>query len=316
VPMNEMTLTRPLPADQNPALVYVASLPSKTGQRTQAQALRVVAEILDGDVRHLRWSALRYQHTAAIRSKLISQYAPATVNKILAALRGCLRACWRLGQMSAEDYQRAIDLRPVSGETLPAGRELSSGEILALMQACQRDKTPAGTRDAAMIALLYAAGLRRAEIVALNLADADISTGRLIVRGKRSKERTAYLNNGALDALADWLALRGEFDGPLFVPINRGARVLSSRLSNQAVYNVLLKRGAEAMVDNFSPHDLRRTFISDLLDKGADIATVSKMAGHANVQTTARYDRRPEEAKQKAASLLHVPYKRRKNEAG
>jgi site-specific recombinase XerD len=310
--VNDLALTNPLPADQNPALVYVAGLPSKSGQRTQAQALRLVAEMLGGDVRHVRWSALRYQHTAAIRSQLIGRYPPATVNRILAALRGCLRACWRLGQMPAEDFQRAIDLHPLSGETLPAGRELSSGEILALMQACQRDKTTAGTRDAAMIALLYAVGLRRAEIVALNLADADTGTGRLVVHGKRSKERTAYLNNGALDALGDWLAIRGRSDAPLFVPINRGGHVASSRLSTQAVYNMLLKRGSEAAVDNFSPHDLRRTFISDLLDKGADLATVSKMAGHANVQTTVRYDRRPEEAKQKAAGLLHVPYKRKR----
>ena len=87
---------------------------------------------------------------------------------------------------------------------------------------------------------------------------------------------------------------------------------MGKRLTSQAVYGMLSKRAKSANVKEFSPHDLRRTFISDLLDKGADIATVAKMAGHKDVRTTMRYDRRQDEAKQRAAKLLHVPYTKRK----
>ena len=83
-------------------------------------------------------------------------------------------------------------------------------------------------------------------------------------------------------------------------------------LTSQAVYNMLNKRAQQAGIKNFSPQDIRRTFISHLLDAGADIATVAKMAGHANIQTTARYDRRPEDVSKKAAELLHVPYNTQK----
>jgi site-specific recombinase XerD len=202
----QLILDKPQPPDRNPAAVYIASLAAEAGQRTQAQALRVIAKIFETDINHLRWASLRHQHTNAIRAKIARTYKPATANKILSALRRTLRQAWLLGQMTAEEYSRAIELKPVTGETRPTGRELSQDEILALMNACQDDHTPAGIRDAAIIGIMYTAGLRRDEVVRLSVSDFDPSTGMLMIHGRRNMQRTVYIANGAAAALKDWMA--------------------------------------------------------------------------------------------------------------
>lgn len=257
------------------------------------------------------WGALRYQHVAAIRAELANRYAPATANKMLSALRGVLREAWRLGYVDAANYHRAADVEPVRGERLPRGRALASGELRALFAACARDALPVrAARDAALVSVLYGVGLRRAEAAGLELADYDLGNGELRVRGKGDKQRVGYAAGGAREALEAWLELRGDEPGPLLCRVNKGGRLELAPISEQAVYAILRRLAKSADVASFSPHDLRRTFVSDLLDAGADIAAVQRLAGHANVQTTARYDRRGEHAKRKAAELLHVPYVR------
>lgn len=298
--------------DRNPAAVYLAQL-SPRSRRTMRGALEQIAVILSNGkagALAIEWGALRFQHTAAIRSQLAQAYKASYANLALAALRGVLGAAFRLGQMSAEDYARAKDVQAVRGETLPRGRALTAGEIAALFDACADDATPSGARDAALLALLRL-GLRRAEVCGLEIGDFDASKGELVVRGKGNKERTAYLEGGARAALDDWLRVRGGGAGALLLPVTKGGDVECRALKPQAIYNALGKRAQQAGVRDISPHDWRRTFVSDLLDAGADIATVQRMAGHANVTTTARYDRRGEVAKQKATGLLHVPYRAR-----
>jgi site-specific recombinase XerD len=253
-------------------------------------------------------AALRYQHTTAVRGRLLDRYAPATANRMLSAVRGVMEQTWLLDQMSAEDYHRAARLSSVTGETLPAGRELLAEEIAALIQNCIEDGSPIGTRHATIISILFGAGLRREEITKLNLDDYKPEDAKLVIRGKRPKQCIAYLGDGALAALMDRLELRGKDAGPLFVPMKRGATLHHGRrLSPQSIYYLLKVRATKAGVKPFTPHDLRRTFVSRLLGAGVDIAIVAKMTGHSNIQTTARYDRRPEETKQRAAKLLQIP---------
>ena len=311
--MNEIVLRtdqRPaLRADEHPVNVYLARLRSPQSRRTMLQALNWIAAQDGRDAFTLEWAQLRYQHTNAIAALLAEKFAPATANKMLAALRGVLRECWRLGQMSAEDYQRTTDIKleRVKTQDAAAGRALTQGEIQALVNVCKADKSASGARDAALIAVLFF-GLRRAEVVALDRNDYTQDTGALFVKGTKGRDRTVYVTAGAKTALDAWLTTRGAKSGPLFVRIRRGGHLVYERLTTQAIYTILRERAQQADVAEFSPHDFRRTFVGELLERGADIATVAKLAGHADVKTTARYDRRGEESKRKAAELLHFPF--------
>ena len=158
-----------------------------------------------------------------------------------------------------------------------------------------------------------AAGCAGAELAALDVEDyvagAEAGLGTLKVQGKLNKARSVPVVGGAAEALTDWLQIHPASTGPLFVRVLRGGHIVAdARLTTQAIYHILDLRVKEAGLNACSPHDMRRTFVGDLLEAGADIATVQKLAGHASVITTARYDRRGEATKRKAAQMLHVPY--------
>lgn len=302
------------PADRHPAAAYLARLAS-SGARSQAAGLKRIAQFLSGgrlDTRSLPWHEVRYQHAAAVRSWLAGTVAPATANTYLAALRGVMKECWRLGYIDGEAWQRIADVEPVRGQRMLTGRALDGGELKALFDNMADSDSLTARRDAAAMALMYSSGgIRRSELVALDLSDFDAESGRLVVRGKGNKERAVYLTNGAADALADWLAVRGDEPGPLLRTVMKDRATIGGRMSASTVAQLCRRRAEAAGVKAFSPHDLRRTSISDLLDLTGDLSLVSELAGHSNPATTRRYDRRPEARRQRAAQTLRVPFNRR-----
>jgi integrase len=304
--------------ERNPLRVYLARLGA--GSRpTMAEALERIARIASGgtlEAEAFPWHLLRYQHVTAVRTALMGSVSertgkplgPATVNKALSALRGVLREAWRLGLMSAEDLARATDFAPVRGSTVLRGRALASHEVAALFHVCSQDSTAAGPRDAVILALGVAAGLRRAEIASLDLADLDLGRELVRVHGKGRKLREVPVKNGTLDALRAWLACRGYEPGPLVCPVRKGGRVELRRLAPQAILRVCEKRAQEAGIKEFAAHDLRRTYISALLDQGVDLSVASELAGHSSPSATKRCDRRGERARHAAAETIVVPY--------
>jgi len=308
-----LALVEPLPLTQHPAAVYLGFL-SPGSRPTMRQALDAIASLLtDGqcDAMSLDWAALRYQHTAAVQTALSFQHSTATTRKMMCALRRVLSEALRLDLMDATDYAKAVDLPKIKTTTKLRGRALTAAEIAALFEVCTSDPTPAGARDAALIAILRGAGLRRAEVVLLEKRDFNANARALEIRGgKGNKDRTVYLPGAACELVVDWLTLRGIEPGALLYPVTKGGRLLKRHMTPQAVLMIVRKRALEAGVTSFSPHDFRRTFCSDLLDAGIDIVTVAKLAGHSSPVTTAKYDRRGEETKRMAVERLEIPTKR------
>ena len=307
---------KPDTALPSPAQAYLNSL-SPAGKRTQATALNNLAYIFsDGkssDALTFPWHLLRYENTSGLSAHMVDiGYAKATVNKHLVALRRVLEEAFRLGLYTDyNDYYRAAGVRSLRVESLPRGRSLAMRELEQLVSACQSDQANPhlGVRDTAIITLMYACGLRRQETVDLNLADLDLENQKIRILGKGSKQRFVYLSQDALPAIEAWLHIRGRQLGPLFTRIGKAGKVSLKRLSAQAVYYILKTRQKEAGVASFSPHDLRRTTITDMLEADIDVLTVSAIAGHVSADTTRRYDKRPEDTKRAAAEKLRSPFK-------
>ncbi len=295
-------------AKTSPMSVYLSQLDSVHSKRTMRNALTLIATMCGHEGEAMPWHRLRYEHTQAIRAALIEHYpSPNSVNVALSGLRRVLRVSWRKELMTADEYQRASDVARARGSRVLRGRAIEAGEMLSMFRSCDPDTTM-GARNAALLALLFGGGLRRDEVASAKLEDYEPVTGELRVVGKGNKERIVPLVVGARAALSHWLSVRGDEPGPLLLPCRRDGVLLMRRLSTQGVYVIQKRVAGEADVEKCSPHDFRRTFISELIDKSGDIFAVAGVAGHEHIQTTEIYDRRPEEKKRRVVELLHVPF--------
>jgi len=214
--------------------------------------------------------------------------APRTVARRLSALRQFYRFLVGEG-VRADDPTAAVD-SPRQGSTFP--KLLSEQEVERLLAAAHAREGVAGLRLAALVELLYATGLRVSELVSLPRASIARDPRVLVVRGKGGKERMVPLSQPARDAVARLCAARRPMDGGaggtkwLFPSKGR-----QGHMARQRVARMLKELALDAGIDpaKVSPHVLRHAFASHLLDHGADLRSLQKMLGHADISTTQIY---------------------------
>ena len=214
------------------------------------------------------------------------QYAKTTIARRLACLRSFFRYCAR-EKLTTSNPAKALRT-PRTGRKLPSF--LTTQQTVALIEAPPSDE-PSGLRDRAMLETMYSAGLRVAELVGLNLSDWDQDANVLRVRGKGRKERIAPVGSHASTALHEWIAVR-EVAGDAG-PEDREAVFLNrfgKRLTTRSVGRMLEKYvKANGLDSKTSPHSLRHTFATHMLDGGADLRSVQELLGHKSLTTTQIY---------------------------
>ena len=281
---------------EDPVQIYLSTLSPGASRSTMEGVLGQAARWIWGeeaDAHSAPWSEIDYARLAAYRQHLVSTRSPSTARKVLAALRGVLKACWATGAMSTDAYHRAIAVPPVKGRRLPAGHVVTLEEVKATLKACARDTRDVGRRDAALIALAYTSGLRRFELAGLDVGDLDLQSRSMTVHGKGDQQRLVPIPRAAIPHLEAWLEARGPDRGPLFRGCDRRGNLQSAGgLSDAAVWAAIDRRSRQAGVRRFAPHDCRRSTATMLLEQGEDLGTVKRILGHRDVSTTLLYDRR------------------------
>lgn len=292
---------------RNPADEYLEGLSSKRSAVTMRSCLNRMAKMFGHEsFLDCEWGAMRRLHCQRVLQTLKSEeLAPATINVYLACMKGVARAAWVADLMPQSAYLKISDMTAIRYERLPVGRALTLRECKRLLAACE-DGTVCGIRDKAILALMMGCGLRRTEVVELAYTNWNQKAGTLTLIGKGNKERCVYLPDDLQGVLADWSAKRGNKDGPMFWRLKLGSPNLfvETGLHPCSIYRVIKARGGHANLADLTPHDLRRTFATRMLENGCDLFLLQRAMGHASVTTTARYDRRTEKSREKVCRGL------------
>jgi len=232
---------------------------------------------------------------AVLRNSGLSK---STIARKLAAVRSFYRFLVRIGKLEASPV--SVVRTPRQDKRLPKCLDIEQIEALLAAPDCD---TLLGARDKAIIETIYSAGLRVSELVALNIEDLDEFSEVLRIAGKGKKERLCPLGSKAIEAIGHYLPMRraGQ-SGPLF--INRHGTRISDRSVRRKLDKYLLAAGIDPGV---SPHTLRHSFATHMLNAGADLRSVQELLGHSSLSTTQIYThlttRRLKEVYQKAHPL-------------
>ena len=320
----------------NPVHVYLANFGSQRSVVNIKSRLDGFARFYGyADSYQYDWSRIDYTAVIAYRLYLVNKekeddarhrqkknkgLEASSIKAIMSALRGVAKVACNLHLLPFEELRSIENIKPLRSYRTPTGRQLSKNESQVLFEEIDTT-TPQGLRDKAILALMLGCGLRRDEITGLLLENVNWEVGSLKLIGKGDKERKVYFTPMVREYLENWLEYRGMSDGYIFGRFWKNCKGVDIRkpLSDSGVSNIVKERWNAAVARltandgdqtvqpaKVRPHDFRRTFATRLFAKNVDIVMVKELMGHANVTTTANYDRRGEDEVKQAAQAMEL----------
>ena len=270
--------------DDNTLTAFVRHLASE--RRLSPHTVKHYQRDLERAAPHLPpWTRVTVHDVRALVARLHRQgLGGRSLQRLLSTLRTFYT--WMNREGLARDNP-ALDVRaPKSGRRLP--KALDADQTRQLLDA-EGGEGPLGLRDQAMLELLYACGLRLAELISLDLDSIDLAGAQLVVTGKGNKTRQLPVGAPALAAVRAWLQARPLFtadaDQPALFLSQRGRRISPSSVQ-QRLRRAALTRGLD---DHLHPHKLRHSFATHVLESSGDLRAVQELLGHANLSTTQVY---------------------------
>ena len=281
--------------DKTPCELYLAKLKpsgraSIVGQLKQAaRILKWQSPVEKQPFHQLTYAQLEYLKLCRNREGVSNR----TINHLLYAIKSIARIGFMMGETDEKTYLQTQGIPMLKTPPSVKGQALTAETVSSFISELRMDRRPVKVRNTAIFSLFLATGLRRSELVQLETEDIDHQQHAVTVHnGKGGKSRIQYMPDWAYADLNNWLVVRGSSSGLVFNRFCGKTLLVGESISTTAIYKIVVRNTEELAGSKCSPHDLRRTYISQLLDSDVDVLTVSKMAGHASVNTTQIYDKR------------------------
>ncbi|ENA27024.1 hypothetical protein HMPREF1487_09503 [Pseudomonas sp. HPB0071] len=295
------TVTPPTQAEVAKALRSFYSGFNPNSRVTIKYALSRCAEDLgflsvSGDLAEVPWHALTPESLHHLIDHWRGNLSVRTIRLYLFAVRGVARACYMNGLMGANTYALIREVKMPRGiNKVGRGRSVELQYREALIENCMQDERIQGIRDAALIAMFFGTGVRRAEAASVLDEDINLEEGEMAVRVKGGDSVMKYLAAWSLPYLAQWRQVRrrnGLFRGSFFCGIGKNGKLSGKALTGRGVFYLLEQRSIMAGLPFLvRPHDARRTLGTEILAEHGELVA-QRVLGHASLTTTRIYDKR------------------------